>query len=329
MSATLNLTSSVLAHGDLSSNNNPALRFVDWKRQVAGLAVENPVSERLTVQPGASTTVFDGSRSLGVDGTTAFDLTLTTLSADRYRLSKVSGTSPAFRTDRGLNLAGIQLTLVIQVNGSMLVTVASGTPFSALQAGDDVFIPGVTTGDLATVFAGENEGFWKVLAVGAAGANVTLIRPTCSDQSMLGEVVTPVSASQFQGFSGTGVQIGDKLDLSGGFATSAQKTFSIVAVTPTRVDFISTSPLAQESGILPGASGIKVYGNAKQFLRLEADQEAIIRLNGDTGSSIRLAPWVPGDPNGVAEFTKVGPTWGLAVINKSVQTLRVNVISAE
>lgn len=329
MSATLNLYSLTLAYGDPTANNNPALRFVDWKRVLQGVPVENPKSEALVIQPGVEKLVFDGVRSLAVDGTTAFDLAFAKGEAsDRYRLVHAAGTPPAFRTDRGLDLTDIALTLAVQPNGSLLVQAAAGTPFAALQAGDEVFIPGPSTGDAATVFQPFNEGSWTVLATASGGAKVYLARPDGA-ALMLAQEATPASAAQVQGFSSTGVQVGDKLDLSAGFAPSARKTFVVAAVTAKRLEFACTTPLADEAGVVPGAAGIQVFSGAKRFIRIEADQDCVIRLNGDTGSSVRLSPWTPGDPEQVAEFTTVGPVWSLKVLNRAGQALHVNVISAE
>lgn len=327
MSATLDLYSLTLAHGDTVSSSSPSLRFVDWKRTLRGIPIQNPRSERLTIPTGAEVVVFDGTRSTSIDGTTAFNLTASTLSPDTYRLTHVGGTAPAFRVARSLNLTAIALTLTAQTNGSLLVAAASGTPFTVLQVGDEVFIPGMLTGDGSTPFNGINQGLWVVL--GQNGNSVTLARQAGQCFQGLSEVVTPTAAGQFTAFGATGVQVGDKLDVSGGFATPVQKMFEVVTVTSSWVEIRSSEPLALESGVVPGASSLRFFSAAKRFIRVEVDQEATIRLNGDTGSSVRVSPWMAGDPEQVGEFTKVGPTWALSILNRSAQPLRATLISAE
>lgn len=327
MSATLSLYSLTLASGDATANNNPNLRFVDWKRQLAGIPVKNPKTEALQIQPGVEQLVFDGTRSTTIDGTTALDLTLSALSATKYRLTHSGGTAPGFRTDRGLNLTGIALTLTANANGSLTVLATTGTPFTGVQVGDEVMIPGVLTGDADGPFNPINEGLWSVL--GASGTSLTLVRPAGTDFQGMSQSATPSAASQFLAYSAAGVQVGDKLEISAGFAAPVLKTYEVTAVTSKWVEIGSTSPLAPQAGVTPGASGIQFFSSCKRFVRVEADQECAIRANGDTGSSQRVSPWVAGDPEQIGEYVKVGPTWSLRVLNRSSVTLNVTVISAE
>jgi hypothetical protein len=325
MSATLNLYTLTFAHGDATQSNNPNLRYADWKRSIQGIAVENPRSEGFTVPAGAESVIFDGTRPTSIDGTTAFDLTLSPLASDRYRLAATGGTAPGFRANRNLNLSGTSLTLTAQANGSLLVVAASGTPFAALQVGDQVLIPGLLTGDASSPFSALNQGLWVVQ--GAGGASVTLVRN--GDFSGATETITPSAAGQFLGFSSAGVQVGDGLDISAGFASPVQRSYKIVAVTATWVEVECTVPLAAQSGITPGASGMQFYTACKRFILVEVDQDAVLRLNGDTGSLLKLSPWLAGDPEQVAGLQKVGPTWKLTITNKSTLPLKATVISAE
>jgi hypothetical protein len=327
--ANLDLYSITLATADAVESNSPNLKFVEWKRTIRAIPVENPKVEGLSVAPGVEATIFDGSRTLTLDGTTAFSIALDPIASDKYRFTATAGTDPGFRTDRGLDLTGVALTLTEQANGSLLVAAGAGTPFAALQVGDEVFVPGMMTGDASSPFNSVNQGRWSALGVGAAGANVTLVRPAGQEFQGLSETVTPVSAGQLLGYSAAGVQPGDTLDVSAGFAVPVQRSFEIVAVTSKWIEVQCSQPLAADSGILPGVAGFKIYADAKRFVQVEADQECALRFNGDTGSSLRLSPWVAGDPEQVAGFVKVGPAWTLKVLNRSTQTLKLTVISAE
>jgi hypothetical protein len=327
MSATLNLYSLTLAYGDTAASNNPLLKFVDWKRALQGVSIENPKSEQVTIPPDTEVVVFDNTRPLTMYGSTTFSLTMSALSPNRYRLTHTAGTSPTFRTARTINLTGVALTLTAQPNNTLLVAAGSGTPFSALQIGDDVFIPGPSTGDSPTVFQSANEGRWSVMAVG--GSNVTLVRPAGVAPVMVSQTATPTNVDQFQAFTQAGVQIGDWLDITAGFVPSTQKTYPIVAVTAKWLEFTSATPLAVQYGIAPGPTGLRVFSSAKRFLRIEADQQCVVRLNGDTSYSVRMDPWAAGDPEQVAEFMKVGWSWSLRILNRSTQNLHVTVISAE
>lgn len=327
MSATLSLYSLTLAHGDPTASNNPSLRHVDWKRQIPGIAVENPSTVPYRIPPGASKLIFDGTRPTSIDGSTSFDLSLGELSPSTYRLTYTDGTDPVLRTDRGLDLASVALVLTTQGNGTLLVTAPSGTPFAALVEGDEVYIPGPMTGDASTVFSPINQGRWVVLA--QTDLTVTLVRPSGQDFQGISETVTPASTGQLLGYSSDGVQIGDKLDISLVFATPVRKTFVVTEVTSQWVEFTSTSPLAAETGVTPTAAGMKFYSDSKRYVRIEGDQECVVRANGDTGNTQRLSPWVAGDPALIGEYVRTGPTWSLTILNLSTSTANVLVISAE
>jgi len=327
--STLNIYGTILGYADDLASNEPLLRLADWKRSIQGLAVgkistQGPVS----IPAGTEVVFFNGSRTLAVDGTTSFDLSnVPSVASDLYRVEAMAGTAPAFRVDRGLDLATVALTLTAQANGTLVVASAVGTPFSVLQASDEVFLPGVSTGDAASPFSLLNLGSWVVLGIGSAGATVTLQRPAGQSAVMASEVVTPTAASQVQGFGSAGVQVGDTLDLLAGF--SSLQSMEIVAVTASRLDVISSSPMANESGILPGAAGMAVYTSAKRLVEVEVDQDCVVRVNGDTGSTMRLSPWEAGDSQKVAQFRQVGPCWSLSVYNRSPQALRAYLITVE
>lgn len=329
MSATLDLYSLTLASGDPVASNSPNLKFVEWKRAQRAIPVQNPKSEGLAIAPGAEVTVFDGSRTLALDSTTTFDLALSPLAPDRYRITFTGGTNPGFRTDRGLDLTGIALTLTEQANGSLLVAAGAGTPFVSLQAGDEAFIPGLMTGDPSSPFNALNQGRWSVLGVGAAGANVTLVRPNGTEFQGISENVTPTAAGQLLGYSAAGVQVGDGLDISAGFTQSTWRSFNIAAVTSKWIEVQCAQALAAETGVAPGAAGFQVFSSFKRYVRLESDQECVVRVNGDTGSYNRVGPWTPGDPEMIGEYVKSGPTWTLKVLNRSTQVANLTVISAE
>jgi hypothetical protein len=86
-------------------------------------------------------------------------------------------------------------------------------------------------------------------------------------------------------------------------------------------------PVAQLG--VPTATGLIFYYAAKKFIKAEADQECVLRQNGDTSDICRLSPWVAGDSSQVAEYVKAGPTWSLTVVNKSSVPLNFLLISVE
>lgn len=324
----LTLILQALAYDDASATSNPTQIRINRRPSVVNIPVDNPETESWPLDPSAVSTVIDGTRTLTLDGTTALSLALSSLDPSRYRITWTGGTNPGLRTDRGLTLNGVALTLASLPNLTLTVT-AAGTPFAAVQVGDVVFIPGTSTGDTAGPFNPLNEGFWSVLAVGGSGANVTLARAAGTIFSGASEAVTPTGNSQLQAFASTGVQVGDTVDISAGFAAPAQHAYEIVTVTPKSIEFISTAPLANQVGALPGVAGLVIYTNAKRLVLIETDQEIAVRINGDTLNHLRLQPWIAGVPNLVAPFEIVGTVWKLVLVNLSSTVAHVVVASAE
>jgi hypothetical protein len=324
--STLTIISQALAFDDDEASSNPSRLPVNWKRTIANIAVDHAATEPLQIEPMGVATVIDGTRSTSIDGTTAFSIAPNPIDASRYRIARTGGTPPLFRTDRSLALSGVALTLAVTPSLAMTVTAVSGS-FSGVLPGDVVFIPGVSTGDSAGPFNVLNEGFWTVLTVTATV--LTMTRVSGQVFNGVGESVTPGSNTALQAFSASGVQVGDTVELVSGFATTSRRAYEIVAVTPTWIEFLSTAPLGAETGVLPTATGILFYTNAKRFIYIETDQECVVRLNGDTGDKNKLVPWVAGQKNFVAEFRMTGTVWKLVLVNKASTTAQAVVISAE
>lgn len=327
--STLTIISKALAYDDVSGSSNPSNVAVNWARTIQNLEVRNATTEMATLAAYETRTLIDGQRTLGLDGTTAVALASSSLDPSRYRLSHTGGTDPVFRTKRTLLGvgAGLQVNMVLNANLSMTVTApVSTTAFTNVQVGDVVFLPGVSTGDAATVFNALNCGYWSVLT--RSNGSITMARASDEVFEGITQSVTTLSPlTDFQVYSSAGVQVGDVVELGSAFASTAQGAYSVVAATQGFLEFISTEPLGAESGILPGT--LLVYSSSKRFLQVEADQECVLRVNGDLGNTNLIQPWIAGTKTHAAEFRKVGPSWKLVVINKSSAPLKLTVISAE
>jgi len=323
----LSIVSQVTAFDDASSGNQPTKRLMDWRRSLLQLPVTDPKSEKITLDPLASLVVFDGTRSTSIDGTSAFALTTSSLSATRYRITNSAGTAPALRTARSVTLSGLNVTITVNLNLSVTITVSAGTPFGAVQVGDVVFLPGVSTGDPASPFNNLNLGYWTVLT--ASSASITVARADGTVFEGLTETVAVVSNTSLQAYSIAGVQVGDTVALSAGFATPALRSFSVQAINPSWFEFVSTTPLGAQTGIIPGVSGVAFYTNAKRFVYVESDQEVSVRCNGDVGNFNVLTPWVSGDEEKVGMFQRAGTSFKLELVNKSSTKARIFVASAE
>lgn len=327
MSPTLNITVKLQAFADVPANSNPRLKIFDWTRDNSGIEAQEPQAEGHVLAPGASKTIFSGLRPTTLDGTTAFGVALLNTDPSSYRFTWTGGTNPTLRTGRSLTPAGMTLTFVVNANASVTVT-SSAALFGSVQAGDSVFIPNTTTGDTANVINVINSGYWTVLSVNST-TSLTLVRPTGQDFEGIGESVLLSTNSQFRAYSAAGVQSGDSVDISAGFNASTQKIFKITNVTDLFFEVVSTSPLANESGIIPTATGMIFYEAAKKLVYIESSQECVVRTNGDTGDTQRIEPTDASDSGRPGMYMKVGPTWSLVIVNKSTSSADLIVIHSE
>lgn len=322
----LNLVSQTLMFDDVPTNANPKHKRVDWSQKFLGIPVSNPKSNAYEIEPGATSIIFDGAKVTLADNTTAYDLSLSALDSSRYRITWTGGTAPQFRTPRGISIAGATVAVAVNSNNSVTLIVAGGN-FTGAVVGDDVLIPGLVSGDAAGPFNAINTGYWTV--IGVTATTLTLARPQGMGFEAIAEAAIATATGDILVYSTAGIQIGSVVDLLVGFQGPALKSYRILAVTPTWFEVQSTVPLAAEAGVVPGTSGIQFYTAAKRFLRMEFDQECVLRFNGDAGSYNIVTPWQPGDPDLVGECVKVGTTWRLVVVNRTTATLHLLVISAE
>ncbi len=327
MDGTLKLIGTTLAYADVGVTSNPMRKYADWAVQ-RSYKVANPKTEPYTVDPGATLTVFNGSRTMATDGTTQFTLTLSPLASTRYRFTFSAGTDPVLRTARALALA--TKTVTVTVNNNLTVTMASLVgDWTAVQVGDTVFIPGTTTGDAAAPFNPLNVGYWTVIAVAGDGSSVQLARPTGTSFIGYAEAVVVASNAQVLAYSAAGVQVGDKVRISAGFVAPVLGTYQVIAVTDKWFEITATAPLPTGVSALPGASGIQFFASAKRYMRVEGDQSFVLRGNGDVGSLNQVDPWAPADAEQTGWDEKCGPVWSAVIVNLSSTQLNLIVISAE
>jgi hypothetical protein len=221
----------------------------------------------------------------------------------------------------------VTVTFSVNSNNSVAAVASSGI-FANAVVGDTVFIPGPTTGDTATVFAVENEGFWTVIQKNST-TSVVLARPTGTSFSALAEAQVCTSNSQLKIFSSDNVQVGDSIDIVDGFSSTIQDLYSVVAVTDTWVEVLSSQVLPTSETATPSDSGVRVYNYAQRFVYVETNQPVVVRPNGDTGDTNRVTPWEAGDTSAVGHWVTTGPVFKLVVVNKSLANATVKVIAVK
>lgn len=323
--STLNLSYHSIAFDDEVPTNNPQARNWDEKRQLHGIIIENPCSNVYKLPPLGSLSIFDGSRTLGLNASTSFNLR-TLFANGIYRLSWAgAGASPAFRTDRGLTLSGGTLTITQQLNESVVITHSSGAVFGSVVIGDTVFIPGVATGDTGP-FDPLNQGDWSVLY--ATATALTLVRFPGKLYSGKAESVAVTSNSQVQAFSSDGVQEDDTLQLKTSFPNGVIGSYSLYRVTASTLEFYSGNPLPQLTSVVPGASSMVIHSEAKAYTCIETNQDIGLFINGSV-SEIPVEPFIAGTKGKEGRFELKGTIYSLSITNRSTQIAIVTIRSAE
>lgn len=321
---TLNFQLNAVAYKDIKPSNNPSIRVFDLAYKQLGVSVNHPDADDLSIAPGETRVIFDGTRTTSIDGTTAFTMTQPDPSLNVYRFTRSAGTAPAFRTDRA---PGVDNTsaFTVSLNGPLATyTNTGGTPLStaSTQVGDILKI------ENGAGFSQANSGRFVILAKTSSSLTV----------QNLNAVVESIVLSDFTKFlvysnggASNQVQIGDKVIISAGFSPATQGTYEIVEVTPSYFDIAAANPngLPLESGIIPGATGLVFYNSAKKFLLIAAQQKCSVRHNADTSDNVLLEPGEVNNPERPAVYIKQGTTYALSIKNLSLETLEITVASAE
>lgn len=322
--STLNIYTKIVAFDDTNQTNAPKLQAINWTRDtLQGIPVESPSNNEYFIPALGSKTIFDGTRALDMDNTTQFSVALSSLSSTRYRLTWSGGEDPVFRTARSLSVSGGSITFQIKSNQTALVTHSAGSVFSNIVVGDEIFIPGVTTGD-TSVFNTLNEGKWLVLA--ASSTQLTLVRETGEVFTGWSETVSISSNSQFYAYSSDGVQVDDVVRLISGFSSALLHSYEILTVTSKFIEFESMAPLPSET-VVPGVGGVVIFESAKRWLYLETNQEVELVINSETVPPI--TPFLAGDDWKVGPYMTTSIVYSLVINNKSTQQARVRIIAVE
>lgn len=314
----------IIAFDDTNQTNQPKLQVVNWNRDsLQGIPVEAPANNEYYLSALSSKVIFDGTRTLDYDASTRFTLTLSPLNSNRYRLTWTAGENPCFRTNRCLSLTGGDLVIAVQQNLTAIVTSSLSLAFAGVQVGDDVFIPGASTGD-TSVFDTLNEGHWVVLD--ASDDQLVLVRETGTVFSGKSETVEIGDVDEFMVYSSSGVQVDDVLQLVSGFSASVLHSYELVEVTYKFVEFESTAPLPSQD-LYPGVGSIVIYDQAKRFIYLETNQEITLTINGKVTPAI--VPFLAGDNGKIGPWMTTSIIYSMSIANNSTQQARVRVISVE
>jgi hypothetical protein len=307
------------AYSDSYPSNAPSRSSFRWNRDANGVLASNPDSLQFTLAPGETRSLVSGERSLTQDGTTQYSIAPVPFETSSYQFTWVGGTNPTFRTAR-VTGADTTTQVTVTLNGTVLTfTSTGGTNFSLISGG-------VIVGDYVTIgneFNQANQGQYQIIGLTATSFSVVNEFGVTEGPITLGSSFV----SQVSIYSAAGVQVGDTLDITGGFSLVTQGAYKITAVTDTYLQFSSTATLPTEGPITTEA--ISVYFMAKKLVYIESDQHVTLTINGDTGDEI-----VPLVGCGACEvspgmFLRTSTIYSLSITNASTTVANLFLASIE
>lgn len=322
--STLNLTINTIAFNDQTKSNNPSIRIFDLTYKLLGASAQKPKSEDFSIAPGETLSVFNGTRTTAIDGTTAFDVTKTSITENRYRFTHSAGTAPVFRTNR-VPAVDNTTQLNLTVNGPIAtITYTAGTPLDTTN---------IIVGDILNVlplagFSQSNQGRFTIIAKTSTSISFENLNAAA-------QAVTIATASDFLIYSSGGstnqIQIGDKLVISAGFSQATQGTYSVDEVTPEWFEILIGSPngIPLETGIIPGAAGLVFYKSAKSFVMIAAQNKCSVRINADASDNSLIEPTENNNPEKPGLYIKHGTCYALSIKNLSLETMEFVIATAE
>lgn len=320
----LNVLTQILIYADPTVTDNPHQRSTDWRRRAESLSVKNPYSNVKTLAPGQSFSIFDGIIASGLTGSSVMAISLLSAQDSLYRLSVTSGPS-SFKTAR--SPSGITACNVTINNNAIAEFDFTGATLTGVIVGDILRVKGQVNNDSGPyAFNSLNAGIWKIIAV--SGSKVSCVRmPNEVFQAAVELVAAATADVQF--YADDGIAVGSKMAIESAFSAVSQKTYEVKAVTPTTIDFVSTSSIPLESNVSYTSNSVIFYTSSKKLVYVEVDQDCVIRLNGASDDSNKLNPIEAGNSMLPGFMHKWGNTFKCEVINKSVNSCTVRFITCE
>jgi hypothetical protein len=310
----LNILIALNGYEDENPTNNPAKNNFKWVTDLQGIEIKEPKSETAKLASNQSKLLFSGVSTISDDNTTAYDITLKPSSSNTYIILYNDGTAPEFRTPRTIS-SDATTEVTVSKNGPLLTFTATGGNLwdtSAIVEGDEVRIGGV--------FNVQNQGKFKVLSKTSTSFTVDSSSGVAEGPIVLGVTFS----NQVQLYSSSGVQIGDKIDISSDFSSVSYGTYEITDVSSNYVEIFSPKTLPEEIYV---QTQLNIYTNQKKFVYIESDKKLDIKINGIISN--RIEPVQFGTKQKPGMFLNTGSIYSLEIENKSLDTATVFFITAE
>lgn len=312
MSNKMNLLIYVNVYADSNPTNNPSMNLAKWTTELAGIDVSEPKSETVKLAPNQLKSLFSGVSTLSDNNTTTYDITLKPSTDGTYIISHNGGTAPQFRQSRSIaSDATTQVT--VTKNGPLTIFTATGGTIwnlAPVVVGDEVRI--------GNVFNLQNQGKFKILSKTSTSFSVDLADGSAEGPITLGAV------SQVKIYSSTGVQIGEKLDISQDFSSVSFGSYEITDVADSYVEIYSAKTLPEEIAV---NTTLDIYSSQKRFIYIESDKKLNVKINGIISNTVE--PIMVGTKQKSGMFLNTSSIYSLEIENKSLDTATVFYVTAE
>lgn len=321
----LNLITQLLAYSDPSVTDNPHQRAFDHTRRLQSIPIKNPYGNAVSIAPGGSFTIFDGTTATGLNGSSVISLQLLSAPDSIYRLLITSGPS-GFKTARAPT--GLGACVVTINNNAVAQFDFTAATLTGVVAGDIMRVKGAALYDTGSfAFNPINAGLWKIIAV--SGTKVSAVRLVGEPFAGLAESVASGADTDVQFYADDGIQKGDKFDVTETLSVVSRRTYEVLDASPTTIDFVSAIPLPLESALTYIADSITFYKSSKKLIYIEVDQDAVVRFNDDTSDTNRLTPIEPSNKDLPGFLNKWGDTYRCTIVNKSISQMNVKFFMGE
>jgi len=222
-------------------------------------------SKEIPLNVGGVVNVFDGSVLLAHDTTTMYSLTYQT--GNTYRLNYDSGKDPIFRTSYSHSGDNTSTFSLSKVGKTMVIEHTGGTVPNFVSGG---FVVGGEV-EISNNFSSLNNGIFVIL-------NVTETKLVLDNPNAIDGTFTLTSNSDINGFSSTGVQVGDTLTLGSPFVTSGK--YEITKVTNKYLEFTSILSLPNEGPLNYSPGMVTISDKSIKMVYVKGNGSLKITLDG-------------------------------------------------
>lgn len=277
--AYLNLSVSRTAYNDAAATCKPQLKVFDMANVAESALVSMPSSCSRLLNPNQQDTLLTTARTLAYDATSQFSISRPyTAFPDVVRLRSTAGTLPNFRTLRAIATDATTTINCSRINaGTMRLDFILGTMpnLSLVQVGDEIYFQ---PDDLVFNNLLDNSYLGVNFSIVDKGSDYVIFR----DNGVISTATSNLAlGSDFDSvlriFSGTGAQIGDKVEFMSGMTLDNRGTYDVIGVTDRDILFLN--PYQLDETVV--AISMVIYSRMLNFICVTANAPVKVKFNAN------------------------------------------------